>query len=181
MSTGYLKQAAILGAFVEKVREMGHPCGETLLQKAAFVMKELLGVPLSDEFRIHYYGPFSFQLRDRLYLLEAEEFLRVSPRDMGVTYDTAERFPQLREQFSQTIATYQSAIDFVASELGSLRVKELEPLTTALFVTRQQPDADATSRAAKLMQIKSHVQPAEARTAIAKVDGWLARVASENS
>jgi uncharacterized protein YwgA len=177
MSTEYLKQAAILGAFVEKVRATGHACGETLLQKAAFVMKELFGVPLSDQFRIHYYGPFSFQLRDRLSLLEAEDFLRVSPRELGVTYDTGERFSQLREQFPQTIAKYQHAIDFAASQLGSLGVKELEPLTTALFVTRQQPDADTSARAAKLMEIKPHVKPAEARAAIAKVDGWVAQVA----
>ena len=57
MSTEYLKQAAILGAFVEKVRVTGYACGETLLQKAAYVMKELFGVPLSDEFRIHYLRP----------------------------------------------------------------------------------------------------------------------------
>lgn len=177
MSTEYLKQAAILGAFVEKVRATGHACGETLLQKAAFVMKELFGVPLSDEFRIHYYGPFSFQLRNRLSLLEAEEFLRVSPRELGVTYDTGERFAQLREQFPRTIAKYQHAIDFAVSQLGSLGVKELEPLTTALFVTRQQPGAAATVRAAKLMEIKPQVKSAEARVAIAKVDGWLAQVA----
>lgn len=176
MSTEYLKQAAILGAFVEQVRASGHACGETLLQKAAFVMKELLGVPFTDEFRIHYYGPFSFQLRDRLSLLEAEEFLRVSPRDLGVTYDTAERFPQLREQFGPTIAKYQQAIDFAASQLGSLGVKELEPLTTALFVTRQQPDADASARVAKLMEIKPHVKATDAHAAIAKVDGWVAQV-----
>lgn len=176
MSTDYLKQAAILGAFVEKVRATGHACGETLLQKAAFVMKELFGVPLSDEFRIHYYGPFSFQLRDRLSLLEAEDFLRVSPRDMGVTYDTGERFSQLRHQFPKTIAKYQSAIDFAASQLGSLSVKELEPLTTALFVTRQQPEANTRERTAKLMQIKPHVKPAEARAAIERVDGWLTQV-----
>jgi hypothetical protein len=177
MSTEYLKQAAILGAFVEKVRATGHACGETLLQKAAFVMKELLGVPLTNQFRIPYYGPFSFQLRDRLSLLEAEEFLRVSPRELGVTYDTGERFSQLREQFPKTIAKYQPAIDFAASQLGSLGVKELEPLTTALFVTQQQPDADASARAAKLMEIKPHVKPAEAHAAIAKVDGWVAQVA----
>ena len=41
MSTEYLKQAAILAAFVDRVRGMGHACGETLMQKAAFVMKEL--------------------------------------------------------------------------------------------------------------------------------------------
>jgi hypothetical protein len=178
MSTEYLKQAAILGAFVEKVRATGHACGETLLQKAAFVMKELFGVPLSDEFRIHYYGPFSFQLRNRLSLLEAEEFLRVSPRDLGATYDTGERFPQLREQFPQAIANYQHAIDFAVSHLGLLGVKELEPLTTALFVTRQQSNADASARAATLMQIKPHVKPAEARAAITKVDGWIAQVAA---
>lgn len=178
MSTEYFKQAAILGAFVEKVRATGRACGETLLQKASFVMKELFGVPLSDEFRIHYYGPFSFQLRDRLSLLEAENFLRVSPRDLGVTYDVGERFAQLREQFPQTLTKWESAIDFAASELGSLRVKELEPLTTALFVTRQQPDANASARAAKLIELKPHVEPAEARAAIAKVDGWIANVAT---
>ena len=178
MSTEYLKQAAILGAFVEKVRAMGYACGDTLLQKAAYVMKELFGVPLSDEFRIHYYGPFSFQLRDRLSLLEAEEFLRVSPRDLGVTYDTGERFSQLREQFPRTIGEYQHAIDFAASQLGSLGVKDLEPLTTALFVTRQQPNTEASARAAKLMKIKPHVKSAEARAAIAKVDAWIAQVAS---
>ncbi len=178
MSTEYLRQAAILGAFVEKVRSTGRACGETLLQKAAYVMKELFGIPLSDEFRIHYYGPFSFQLRNRLSLLEAEEFLRVSPRDLGVTYDTGERFSQLREQLSATIAQYQHAIDFAASQLGSLGVKELEPLTTALFVTRQQPKADVSARATMLMKIKSHVKSAEARAAIAKVDAWIAQVES---
>ena len=178
MSTEYLKQAAILGAFVEKVRATGRACGETLLQKAAFVMKELFGVPLSDEFRIHYYGPFSFQLRNRLSLLEAEDFLRVFPRDLGVTYDTGERFSQLREQFPQTIAKYQPAIDFAASQLGSLGVKELEPLTTALFVTRELPNADSSARASRLMQIKPHVKSAEAHAAIAKMDTWISMAAS---
>ena len=93
-----------------------------------------------------------------------------------MTYDTGERFPQLREQFPQTIARYQHAIDFAAAQLGSLSVKELEPLTTALFVTRQQPEAEASARAAKLMEIKPHVKTPEARAAIAKVDGWLAQV-----
>jgi len=85
MSTEHYRQAAILAAFVEKVRSAGYACGETLMQKAAFVMKELLQVPLHDQFRIHYYGPFSFQLRERLASMEADEIVRVRPRDMGVT------------------------------------------------------------------------------------------------
>jgi hypothetical protein len=173
MSTEYLKQAAILAAFVEKVREMGLACGETLLQKAAFVMKELFEVPLSDEFRIHYYGPFSFQLRDRLASMEADDFVRVSPRELGVTYDVGERFPQLRERFPKTLETYEPAVQFCATELGQLGVKRLEPLATALFVTRQQPTATASTREAKLREVKQHVTPAEAKEAIATVDRWV--------
>ena len=139
-------------------------------------MKELFDVPLSDEFRIHYYGPFSFQLRSRLAAMEAEDFVRVTPRELGVTYDTGERYGQLREQFSKTLATYDDAITFAAERMGRLGVKRLEPLTTALYVTRQQPGATASEREAKLRGIKQHVSPPEAREAIATIDQWIAQL-----
>ena len=172
----HFRQAVILAAFVDKVRRTGLACGETLVQKAAFVMKELLGVPLIDEFRIHYYGPFSFQLRSRLEAMEADEFVRVTPREMGVTYDIGERYTQLRDRFQKTLAEYDDAISFAAERMGNLGVKRLEPLTTALYVTRQQPTATASEREAKLRAIKQHVTPAEARDAISTIDQWIAEV-----
>jgi len=176
MSTEYFKQAAILAAFVDKVRHAGLACGETLVQKAAFVMKELFDVPLSDEFRIHYYGPFSFQLRSRLAAMEADDFVRVTPREMGVTYDTGGRYAQLREQFPKTLASYDRAIGFAAEHMGNLGVKRLEPLTTALYVSRQHPGATISEREAKLRGIKQHVTAAEAKDAIATIDQWIAQV-----
>jgi len=173
MSSEYLRQAAILATFVETVRSTEKTCGETLLQKAAYVMKELFLVPLTDEFRIHYYGPYSFQLRDRLASMEADDIVHVSPREIGVTYDVGPRFAQLRERFRNTLEENSRAINFAANELAPLGVKQLEPLTTALFVTRRHPDASASNRAAELMQIKSHVKRDEACAAIEKVDGWL--------
>jgi hypothetical protein len=178
MSTEYLEQAAILASFIDAVRATGRACGETLVQKAAYVMKELFEVPFSDEFRIHYYGPFSFQLRDRLASMEADDIIRVSPRDMGVTYDVGERFAQLRQRFPSAIATHVRAIRFAAERLGSLGVKQLEPLATALFVTRELPQAVPSERAAKLMEIKPHVKLAEATAAIEIIDGWIAEVAT---
>jgi hypothetical protein len=150
MSTDHYRQAAILAALVETVRSLGYACGETLMQKAAFVMKELFHVPLHDEFRIHYYGPFSFQLRERLASMEADDIVRVRPRELGVTYDVGERFPQLRTMFANDLATQAKAIDFVARELGSLGVKRLEPLTTALYVTRRQPTSSVEERVKRL-------------------------------
>ncbi len=180
MSTEYFKQGAILGTFVEAVRETGRACGETLMQKAAYVMKELFDVPLSDEFRIHYYGPFSYQLQGRLASLEADDFLRVSPREMGVTYDTGARFHQLKECYPKTIATHLHAIQFAAERLGSLGVKQLEPLVTALFVTRQHPGASTAIRVAKLIEIKQHVKPAEAQAGIETIDSWISEVAAQD-
>jgi hypothetical protein len=141
-------------------------------------MKELFNVPLSDEFRIHYYGPFSFQLRDRLASMEADDIVHVSPREMGVTYDVGDRFTQLRQRFPNTIATYTSAIQFTAHQLGALGVKRLEPLATALFVTRQHPNASVAERAAKLIEIKPHVKLAEAKIAVDKIDEWMVEVNS---
>ncbi len=176
MSNEHYRQAAILSAFVEKVRSAGHACGETLIQKAAFVMKELFGVPLHDDFRIHYYGPFSFQLRERLASMEADEIVVVRPREMGVTYDVGDRFPQLRSRFASDIAASAKAIEFVARELGSLGVKKLEPLTTALYVTRQQPKGSVDERVQSLRQIKQHIDEPEARKAVQTVDHWLIAV-----
>jgi hypothetical protein len=174
MSTEHYRQAAIIAAFVEKVRSLGYLCGETLLQKAAFVMKELFDVPLRDEFRIHYYGPFSFQLRERLASMEADDIVRVRPRDLGVTYDVGERFPQLRSRYAADLAAQANAIAFVASELGSLGVKRLEPLTTALYVTRRQPKSSVEDRVRRLREIKQHIEEPEARSAMITVDKWIA-------
>ena len=178
MSIDHYRQAAILGSFVERLRTSDKPCGETLLQKSVFVMKELFDLPLTDEFRIHYYGPFSFELRDRLASMEADDIVRVRPRDMGVTYEVGERFSQLRARFAADIESASRAIDFTAERLGSLGVKQLEPLTTALFVTREQPAASVQQRTHRLREIKEHINEPEALRAVEKIDQWMSEIQS---
>jgi hypothetical protein len=53
-------------------------------------------------------------------------------------------------------------------------VKELEPLATALFLKREQPDASDETLAIRLHEIKPHVSVDAARVALQKVDAWLA-------
>jgi hypothetical protein len=97
---------------------------------------------------------------------------------MGVTYDVGDRFAQLRQRFPNTLARHSRAIQFTAEQLGSLGVKQLEPLATALFVTRQYARDSAPERATKLIEIKPHVKLAEATAAIEKIDGWLSELAA---
>ena len=70
MTREELRDWAILGRIVERVEEQKRFCGETLLQKSAYFLKEMFDAPISAPFRIYYYGPFSFDLRETLSTME---------------------------------------------------------------------------------------------------------------
>ena len=70
MTREELRDWAILGRIVERVEEQKRFCGETLLQKSAYFLKEMFDAPMSAPFRIYYYGPFSFDLRETLSTME---------------------------------------------------------------------------------------------------------------
>ncbi|HXH41501.1 MAG TPA: hypothetical protein VNN08_22930 [Thermoanaerobaculia bacterium] len=64
MSLGELREAAIIATIIDRVGMANRFCGETLLQKSAFFLKDLFGIPLAPVPLCHY-GPFSFDLRDQ--------------------------------------------------------------------------------------------------------------------
>lgn len=64
MSLGELREAAVIATLIDRVARMGRFCGETLVQKSVFFLKELFHVPVSAAFQLYYYGPFSFDLRE---------------------------------------------------------------------------------------------------------------------
>lgn len=173
MSTDDLREAAILSRLIARVREQKAFCGETLLQKSAYFLKELFGAPITAPFRIYYYGPFSFDLRERLTSMEAIDVIRTEPHEWGATYKTGDRYPMLEKQFARTLEKFTPAIDWVVREFSPLTVKQLEPLATALFLTRDNHGANVDSRAEELHRIKPHVSIDEAKRAVTKVDAWI--------
>ena len=176
MSLGELREAAIIAAIIDRVSAANRFCGETFLQKSAFFLKELFGIPLSAKFRLYHYGPFSFDLRDQLRSMEADDVVRIRPHEFGATYVAGDRYAMLQRQFPKSLANYEAQIDFVVRELSSKGVKDLEALATALYVTKASPDADVDVRAIELHAIKPHVDMERARTSVAKVDEWIAAV-----
>jgi vacuolar-type H+-ATPase subunit D/Vma8 len=55
MTANELRDWAILGRIVEQVEETKRFCGETLLQKSAYFLKEMFGAPIAAPFRIYYF------------------------------------------------------------------------------------------------------------------------------
>jgi hypothetical protein len=175
----HIERAATLAELAENLRAHGSWCGETHLQKAVFFLETLFAVPLGFDFVIYKHGPFSFELRDELTALRAENVLDIQAqpppyRPSLILTPLGER---LRRQCQSAIAPHQSAIDAVAARLGCKGVAELEKLATALFVRcREEVSGDAGVE--RLCSLKPHIPRDEAATAFAHVDEMLSERAS---
>jgi hypothetical protein len=175
VSLGELREAAIIATFIDRASQAKRFCGETFIQKSTFFLKELFKVPFDAQFRLYYYGPFSFDLRDQLRSMEADDIIRVKPHQWGATFVPGERFAMLQRQFPVTLKKHEKEIEFVARELAPLGVKDLEPLATALFITREHPGDPVESRAQDLHATKPHIEMPTARASVTRIDEWIVK------
>jgi hypothetical protein len=150
----------------------GSWCGETHIQKATFLLQELLGVEADFEFILYRHGPFSFELRDELSSMQADELLELTVRceGYGPTYVPTSFSQTYLERFPKTTARYLRQIEFVSDELGEKGVAELEKLATALFVASREGIRDVELRAERLVELKPHISSTDALSASEQVD-----------
>lgn len=173
MSLGELREAAVIATLIDRVAGTGRFCGETLVQKSVFFLKELFHIPISAAFQLYYYGPFSFDLREQLQGMQADDFVKVKPHQFGATFVPSERYALLQRQFPKTIEKHEHAIGFVVRELATRGVGQLEPLATALFLTRQNPNGSVEERARELHAVKPHVDLPVAIQSVRQIDEWI--------
>ena len=169
---GRLKRAALLTRLMERLRENGSWCGETHIQKAAFLVQELMGIPLDLEFVLYRHGPYSFDLRDELTGLRADGLVRLEPqRSWGPRLAPTEHSAYIRELYPRTLKEYEESLNFVAVELGDKGVAALECLTTAFYAYRR-PEAGETveRRVAWVRERKPHIPAHLAMTAFGDVE-----------
>jgi hypothetical protein len=172
---------AILVALIESLRSKGSWCGETHIQKAAFFLKTLTGVPIDFDFILYKHGPFSFDLKDELSVMRAYGLLdlegnypygpRILVTDMGTL---------LKSRYPKTLGKYEKQINFIADKLGDKGVVDLERLATAFYVTLEDHDSDVDARAAKMVALKPHIELQQAKQAVQDVDVFVTQVRHEN-
>jgi hypothetical protein len=171
-----LREGAIIVSLIDALNQRGSFCGETHVQKGAYFLRELTGVPLESPFTLYLYGPYSFSLHELLNQLRAEELVQLEPRAMGASWRPGERYHLLKKTFPTTLSRVQRQVEFVADKVARLGVVDLEPLATALYVTRAQPSQPRDERARALRAIKTRVDDAAARQAVDTIDAWLGEV-----
>lgn len=172
---------AILVELIKSLRSKGSWCGETHIQKAAFFLKHLTGVPVDFDFILYKHGPFSFGLRDELSVMRAFDLLtlqdhypygpRVADTDMG---------GELCKRYPKTLVRYEKQINYIADKLGDKGVVDLERLATAYYVTLEDQKKTQKARAAAIVELKPHISHDLALQAVQDVDTFLDQVKKEN-
>lgn len=167
-----IKKAALITRLIEKMRERGSWCGETHIQKATLFLQYLVGVPTGFDFILYKHGPFSFDLRDELTSLRADDFVKLEPQGpYGPRIASTSRSKYIQDLCSKTIEEYDNRIDFVAEHLGTKGVAELERLATVFFLAQgEHNDASIEKRAERLTKVKPHISKDDAIIAVKEVD-----------
>jgi hypothetical protein len=167
MST--LEQSCLILDLALALKGNGSWAGETHVQKAGYYLNDLLNVPTGLDFILYKHGPFSFELRELLTEMEANGFIKWdSFPPYGPSISEAKLGPTLRAKFNSLSAKYRDQIDFVAENLGSKNVTNLERVATALFVDRE--GYRGASRVGRIVELKPHVDVALAEKAVEEFD-----------
>ena len=167
-----LQRAALLTDLVQRMREHESWCGETHLQKATYMLQELLEVDLGYDFVLYKHGPFSFDLRDELGELVADGLIRYQAQmpPYGPRITVTNDADSVQEIYPKTLARHAERIGYVAEKLDGRGVVDLERLATALYVSRETPGATTKKRARMLRRLKPHVPEQAALTAVQEID-----------
>lgn len=176
-----LQRAIVLVELAEMLSAAGSWCGETHMQKAVFFLQQLFGVPLGFSFILYKHGPFSFDLRDELTGLRADDVFTLAPRPApyGPRLLPTQLAVELKSKFNRTRKRYAHQVEFVAHKFGNKRVTELERLGTALFVAAEcSQDSSVAHRAEMIVNLKPHISLSSAQQAVGLIDEYSEAAAS---
>ncbi|MGE5365524.1 MAG: hypothetical protein ACM3SM_15435 [Bacteroidota bacterium] len=150
---------------ISKLHSHQSRCGETHIQKTVFFAHELLRIPVSFEFTLYKYGPYSFELSEELSVLRAYNYLKVIPQQYGVSIIPTDNINPMRT-LANDANLYEPKLDFIAKRLGSKKVSELEKLSTVLYIKKRLGISQEDAIANKLNELKPHIDIFAARMAV---------------
>src|SRR5947209_20132760 len=108
------QRQAVLLSLIEQLRAHGSWCGETHIQKSAYFLQELAGVPLDLNMIFYKHGPYSFDLSDEITALRGDLLLSVQTREpYGPSLWLTDNSQRLLDRFQATLRKYGPAIRFV--------------------------------------------------------------------
>ncbi len=113
------------------VESMGKIRGKKAFQKLIYFSKAM-GVPLTESYKMYYYGPYSEQVADEL---EACVGLGILDKDdESFNFISGEKSKETLEQYSDSINEYKDRLNKVVEYFGGCDPMTLEILATTHFI-----------------------------------------------
>lgn len=128
-------QDAVVSSVIKKWNEKGtrKKLGRTILQKLIYFLKEK-EVPLSFEYSLHYYGPYSQDLSESLQWLQAEDVVKDQSKGPDSAYVPGIKINEVIRLHSKELNKYDEQINFVVETFISKDSSQMELLATTFFV-----------------------------------------------
>ncbi len=168
-----VKRKAIMVSLIRKMKEKGSWTGETHIQKCTYFLEEFLRVPLNFNFILYKHGPFSFDLRDELTALRADNFIEMEPRrPFGASFMPGKVAEVLETKYSNDIDKHKEQINFIVEKLANKSVKELERVATALYVKKNE-DVSKDDMVGQIRELKPHISKELAKQAVEELNDYI--------
>lgn len=169
------ERRVLLLDLVEKLNRAGSWSGETHIQKAIYFLSFLRNLDLGYSFVLYKYGPYSFDLKSELTLLEATGILeKKESLPYGSHFSNGEHASSFRTLVSSSSQEYLQDIDWTIDTFfkDHDNVSELERHATALYALKNF-EGTPDELAGRIHQIKPHISKDEALSAISRISLML--------
>lgn len=129
--------------------------GKTAMMKSMFFLQTIYNVPLDYQFEIYTYGPYSSEVMEELDFARQLGMIDIK----WTNYPNGLHGYSILASYDDLVKTnYDNEIDKVISAFGSKTARELELLSTVLFVDRAHStnkwNTEKTSICAEVQEIK---------------------------
>jgi uncharacterized protein len=114
--------------------------GKTALQKLAYLVQDVYGVPLGYRFSLFHHGPYAPELAGDLDYVVALGGVRIQFREdgqRGFAIESGPSAPDLLARADAFIETYRDRLGGAIERFAGMTTRELELRATILFVWRQ--------------------------------------------
>jgi uncharacterized protein YwgA len=157
----------LVGRIVEILDEMHSWCGETHIQKTAYVAKVIENVPFESKFILYKHGPYSFDMNGVLNHMRGQNILLVTPQGAyGSSYRLNEGiWSALSRATGARFDAFDESLRFVCTQFARKKVAELERIATAVYVHLNFTSLNPQEQIRKLNELKPHIGIPEAQLA----------------
>ncbi len=147
-----------------RLKDKSAQFGKTILQKMVFLLQEVYGVNCGYQFDLYTYGPFTPQLLQDLDLVETLGGVQIQPVISGfggyhiVTGEKNDALREKAEDFLKNPAV-SSAINKLIENFSCFNAKELELISTIVYVDRDMKATSQIITRDDMVQIVNHLKP----------------------